>query len=194
MIPLLIKTWVAPRATLHLFDVKFAVLDFQCRGPTVLLGISCLVFEQPLRAATKIHNESASPLTITFLGTDPDSPTLTVPVTFFFRTTGGKLNNNWSLRVQATSGPNMINCPSTIPVDKIRVSCASSSSDNGGTANCAAPFNLSTGLQIIASGTEGTGNANPYDTVINFTFQDSWRYIATNTSCTVNLNYQISAD
>ena len=160
----------------------------------VLGSFFWVVLEQPVLAATKIHNESASPLTITLLGTDPDSPTLTVPVTINFRTTGGNLNNAWSLSVQATSGANMINCPSSIPVDKITVSCASSVSNNGGTANCAAPSNLSTGLQTISSGTEGTGNATPYDTVINFTFQDSWRYIATDTSCTINLNYQIIAD
>src|SRR3990170_3928452 len=90
----------------------------------LLSGVSWLALQQPLFAATKIHNESASPLTITLLGTDPDSPTLTVPVTINFRTTGGNLNNAWSLSVQATSGANMINCPSSIPVDKITVSCA----------------------------------------------------------------------
>ncbi|MBI2819383.1 MAG: hypothetical protein HYX73_05325 [Acidobacteria bacterium] len=174
------------------FGPKF--LGGQIAAAVVLLGIAWLTFEQPLFAVTKIHSVSASPLTITFLGTDPDSPTLTVPATILFRTTGGSTARSWSLSVQAASGPNMINCPSTIPVDKIQVSCVSSISDNDGTAACAAPFNLSTGLQLISSGTEGTGNANPYETVINFTFQDSWRYIATDTSCTVNLNYQIIAD
>ena len=161
----------------------------------VLLGMNWLVFASPLRAATKIHNESATPITLTFLGADPDSPTLSVPVTIFFRTTGGGVNNNWSLSVQAASGPNMINCPSTIPIDTIQVSCVSTLADDGDAiANCAAPFNLTTGLQTISSGTEGAGNARPYETVINFTFQDSWRYIATDTACTVNLNYQIIAD
>jgi hypothetical protein len=159
-----------------------------------LLGIALLALPAPLRGATKVHNEAVSPATITFLGTDPDSPTLTVPVTVFFRTTGGRLTNSWRLSVQAASGSNMLNCPNSIPVDKIQVSCVSAVSDNGGTANCAAPFNLSTGLQTISSGTEGTGNATPYETVINFTFEDSWRYIATDTSCTVTLNYQIIAD
>ena len=160
-----------------------------------LLGIAWLAFSQAVCAATKIHNEVITPATITFLGTDPDSPTLTVPVTVAFRTTGGQVTNNWSLSVQAASGPNMINCPSTIPIDKIEVSCVNAIADDGAAAaNCAAPFNLSTGLQTISSGMEGAGNARPYETVINFIFQDSWRYIATDTSCTVNLNYQIIAD
>lgn len=160
----------------------------------VLIAMYFAVFAAPLPAATKVHNQSASPMSITLIGADPDSPTLTVPVTISFRTTGGRLSNNWSLSVQAASGPNMTNCPSSIPIDKVQVSCTSSVSDNGGTATCAAPFNLSTGLQTISSGTEGTGNAVPYDTVINFTLQDSWRYIATDTACTINLNYQIIAD
>ena len=160
-----------------------------------LCVIAGLALPQPLLAATKIHNELASPVTIIFLGTDPDSPTLTVPVTIYFRTTGGQTNNNWRISLQAASGPNMMNCPSTIPVDRIQVSCVSAIADDGAAiANCAAPFNLSTGLQTISSGTEGAGNARPYETVINFTFQDSWRYIATDTSCSVNLNYQIIAD
>ncbi|MBI4480949.1 MAG: hypothetical protein HY651_13090 [Acidobacteria bacterium] len=148
----------------------------------------------PLFAATRIHDSSATPVTVTFLGIDPDSPTLTVPVTISFRTTGGSTAQSWSLSVQATSGANMTNCPSTIPINKIQVSCVSSSSANGGTASCAAPFNLSTSLQMIASGNEGTGNAVPYLATVNFTLQDSWRYIATNTACTVNLSYQIIAN
>ena len=160
----------------------------------LLTGLWWQAAVQPLFAATKIHNSSATPVTVTFLGIDPDSPTLTVPVTISFRTTGGSTAQSWSLSVQATSGANMANCPSTIPISKIQVSCVSSSSDNGGTASCAAPFNLSTGLQTVASGNEGIGNAVPYATAINFTLQDSWRYIATNTACTVNLSYQIIAN
>jgi hypothetical protein len=33
----------------------------------------------------------------------------------------------------------------------------------------------------------------PYIIIINFTFQDSWRYIATNTPCSVSLTYRIIA-
>ena len=57
-----------------------------------------------------------------------------------------------------------------------------------------APFDLSTTAQTIASGTEGTGNATPYVVTLNFSFQDSWRYIATTSPCTVNLTYQIIAN
>jgi len=154
-----------------------------------------LLSAQPLLAATKIHNQTTTPLTLTFIGADPDTPVLSVPVTVFFRTTGAKVNGTWSLSVQAVSGPNMINCPNAIPVESIRVSCVSAVADDGAEpASCASPFNLSTGLQTVSSGTEGIGNARPYETIINFTFQDSWRYIATDSACTINLNYQIIAD
>ena len=161
----------------------------------LLAGLQWLATEPRLLAATKVHNESATPVTITLVGADPDSPTLTVPVTIFFRTTGGRVGNSWSLSVQSASGPTMLNCPTPIPIDKIQVSCVSTIADDGAAAaTCAAPFNLSTGLQTISSGTEGAGNARPYETVINVTLLDSWRYIATDTSCTINLNYQIIAD
>lgn len=74
------------------------------------------------------------------------------------------------------------------------MTCVSASASNGGTGGCSAPFNLSTGLQTIAGGTEGTGNATPYTVVANFSFQDSWQYIATNSPCTVSLSYQIIAN
>jgi len=159
-----------------------------------LAGALWQVMERTAYSGTQIHSILATPATITFLATDPDSPTLTVPVTVQFRTTGGSNTKAWQLDLQATSGANMVGCPSAIPINKIQVSCVSSSVDNGGTGVCAAPFNLSTGLQPIASGMEGTGNAVPYQVVLNFTFQDSWRYIATNTACSVTLNYQIIAN
>ena len=160
----------------------------------LLCATSAVLAEQRAAAATQIHNQAATPATITFTGTDPDSPNLTVPVTVSFRTTSGSNSKTWSISVQATSGANMNSCPSTIPINKIQVSCVSAASDNGGTAACAAPFNLSTGLQTIASGNEGTGNAVPYTMAVNFALQDSWRYIATNSPCTVTLNYQIIAN
>jgi hypothetical protein len=173
------------------------MVQYLSRRSTVgvlLISLLWQAFERPALAATQIHNQTVSPVTITFLGNDPDSPTLTVPVTVTFRTTAGANNKTWQLDLQATSGANMASCPSTIPVSKVQVSCTSTSVTNGGTGVCGAPFNLSTGLQTIASGFEGTGNATPYTVVINFTFNDSWRYIATNTSCTVSLNYQITAN
>src|SRR3972149_3896293 len=84
-----------------------------------------LSLERPLVAATQIHNQSATPATISFLATDPDSPTLSVPVTVSFRTTGANTTRTWQLDVQATSGANMASCPNAIPVSQIQVSCVS---------------------------------------------------------------------
>jgi hypothetical protein len=150
--------------------------------------------ELPLLAATQIHNQSVTPSALTFLATDPDVPVLTVPATITFRTTAGQTTKTWALNVQASSGANMINCPNPIPVSAVQVRCISVSVANGGNGACSGPFNLSTGLQNLAGGREGTGNAVPYTIVVEFTFQDSWRFIATNSPCTVNLSYQIIAN
>ena len=160
----------------------------------VLMSLSWQSLGRPALAATQIHQQAVSPTTITFTGTDPDSPNLTVPVSLTFRTTAGANNLTWQAAVQATSGANLVGCPNTIPIGKIQVSCSSTSVANGGTGVCSGSFNLSTGLLTIASGLEGTGNATPYTVNLNFTLTDSWRYIATNTSCTVSLNYQITAN
>ena len=153
------------------------------------------MFTLPAFAATQIHSTLVTPATIVFAANDPDTPTVpgNVTATISFRTTGGNLLRSWRVDVQATGGGTMANCPRSIPVSRIRVTCVSATSDNGGTGACNAPFNLSTGLQTVASGTEGTGNAAPYAITVNFSFDDSWQFIATNSPCTVNLSYQIIA-
>lgn len=147
-------------------------------------------------AATRLHNLSVTPATILFAANDPDIPTVpgNVTATIAFRTTGGDNQRSWRVDVQATGGGNLANCPRPVPVSRIRVTCVSATADNGGTGACAAPFNLSNIPQMIAGGTEGTGNASPYAIIVNFSFQDSWQYIATNSPCTVNLSYQILAN
>jgi len=152
-------------------------------------------FTLPVLAATQIHNISVTPATILFAANDPDTPTVpgNVSATINFRTTGGNNLRNWRVDVQAAGGGNLANCPRSIPVSQIRVTCVSATAATGGTGGCAAPFNLSSGSQMVASGTEGSGNASPYAITVNFSFQDSWQYIATNSPCTVTLSYQIIA-
>jgi hypothetical protein len=146
-------------------------------------------------ATTQIHNVSVTPAAITFLANDPDLASVpgSMSGTITFRTTGGALDRTWRVDVQATS-PDLLSCPNTIPISRIRVSCVSATADEGGTGACGSPFSLSTTAQTVASGTEGTKNATPYVVTLNFSFQDSWRYIATTTPCTVNLTYQIIAN
>jgi hypothetical protein len=148
-----------------------------------------------IAATTQIHNASATPAIVTFFANDPDLPFVpaSISATINFRTTGGSPTKAWSLEVQAAGGPNLASCPSTVPINRITAACVSATSDNGGTGSCNAPFTLSSSPQVVASGIEGTGNAVPYIIIINFTFQDSWRYIATNTPCSVSLTYRIIA-
>lgn len=170
------------------------------RSRIVPWSLACALVVQmttlPAFAITKLHNVVATPATIVFAANDPDTPTVpgNVTATISFRTTGGDLLRTWRLDVQATGGGSLANCPRSIPVSRIRVTCVSATADNGGTGVCAAPFNLSTGLQTLANGTEGTGNASPYAITVNFTFEDAWQYIATNSPCVVNLSYQIIAN
>ncbi len=160
---------------------------------TFLIFWQCMTL--PAFAATRIHNEAATPATIMFIASDPDLPTPgSVSATIDFRTTGGRNDRNWRVDMQATSGPNMTNCPNTIPISEVLVTCTSAVSDNGGTASCAAPFALSGSTTTIACGLEGKGNASPYQVVLNFEFQDSWQYIDTGSACAVNLSYQIFAE
>lgn len=154
-------------------------------------------FTRPaLAAATQLHTISATPATILFAANDPDTPIVpgNVSATIAFRTTGGDPTRNWRVDVQATGGGTLANCPRSIPLSQIRVTCVSATAANGGTGACTAPFNLSNSLQMIASGAEGSGNATPYTITVNFSFQDSWQYIATNSPCTVSLSYQIIAN
>ena len=148
-----------------------------------------------LAATTQIHQATATPAIVTFFANDPDAPFVpaSVSATINFRTTGGSPAKAWSLEVQAAGGPNLASCPSTVPINRITAACVSATADDGGTGSCNAPFTLSTSPQVVASGVEGTGNATPYVVIINFTFQDSWRYIATNTPCSVSLTYRIIA-
>lgn len=149
-------------------------------------------------AATSILTQSASPLTITFSANDPDTPTVSgsSSATITFSTNGGKNGNTWTVQVQATTA-NFGSCPSTVPVTQVTVSCASATvGGGGGTGACFPSGTLSTALRTVASGTEGAGGGQTYTVTLNFTFTDSWGYVATPSGapCTISLNYLITAN
>ena len=146
-------------------------------------------------AATSILNPMATPLTITFSANDPDSPSVagSSTATITFRATGGSNARTWNVQVQATT-TNFGSCPSTVAANRVQVTCVSSTvSGGGGTGSCSGPFNLSTALTTVASGTEGNG-ARDYTVNVNFTFLDSWGFIATTAPCSVSLQYLITAN
>lgn len=165
----------------------------------VLVTSVCLHTIAPFaEAATRIHENSITPAIINFVSADPDSGTVlgSSAGTVFFRTTGGSNLRSWTVRVQSTSGSLFAGCPSSIPVNKVTITCTSATAGSDGTGSCGSPITLSTSPQLIASGTEGTGNSTPYNVTYtaSLSITDSWSYIATTTGCTVNLSYEIVAN
>jgi hypothetical protein len=81
-----------------------------------------------------------------------------------------------------------------VPVSAIRVACSSADVSGGaGTGVCAPAFSLSQVPQVLAQGNQGN-NTRTYTVGVNFSFTDSWRYIASNgPSCSLTLTYTIVA-
>jgi len=132
---------------------------------------------------------NVSPATITFSATNPDQAPMdagSAPASITWENLDFN-QGNWSLTVQATSA-GFANCP-TVPVSAVTVSCASASTNSGGSGACAAPFALSTSAQTVASGSQAFLTYS-YSVSINFTLADSWKYIAeTSPSCSLSLSY-----
>lgn len=144
--------------------------------------------------ATNIQIPSATPATITFTASDPDNPSVagSSSATISFRTTGGNSTSTWRVEVQAASA-NFFSCPNAVPATRVIVNCANVSTTRSATGVCSGSVNLSTGFQTIASGLEDNGNVQ-YTIVVNFTFTDSWRFIPGGSSCSLGLNYLITAN
>ncbi|HUP05291.1 MAG TPA: hypothetical protein VMU19_14940 [Bryobacteraceae bacterium] len=160
------------------------------RKPAASAPAPAVVNLQPL---TTTSHMSASPASITFTSTDPDSGAVSgsSTATVTWRVSGGATTRNWTLSLQA-SAVNMTNC-SNVPVSAVKVTCASATySGGGGTGACSSAFNLSNALQTVASGKEGTGNRSATVTV-NFSFTDQWSYVAhTAPACGVALTYSVT--
>jgi hypothetical protein len=97
----------------------------------------------------------------------------------------------WTLSVQADSSA-FLGCPA-VPASAVRAVCSSASvSGGGGSGACSSAFPLSTLSRQVAAGAEGSGN-NSYSVLINYTLAESWRYPASNGSCTLTLTYTVNA-
>jgi len=144
----------------------------------------------PKLSFTSISNAAAAPSAITFPASNPTgSPVVagssSVVVSW---TTTGTFLGSWNLAVSAPAS--FSSCP-WIPVSAVTVSCGSVTGGSGGT--CGGSAALTTGAAQIASGTEGLLVATNYSVSLNFTLQDSWKYIAS-TSCSLSVSYTITAN
>ena len=145
-----------------------------------------------LMAQSQLGPIIATPAAIRFTATDPDQGAVAgTPATITWVTDRGS-NNFWSISVNADRST--LNGCGTVPTSAIRVSCSSATvSGGGGTGTCAAPFSLSGTPQLVAGGREGS-STRTYTVNINFSFTDSWRYIASNgPSCSLTLTYSVNA-
>jgi hypothetical protein len=138
-----------------------------------------------------VHLLSASPGTISFQASNPDSGMVTgsSPASLSWSIQSGSTLKGWTLSVQADSS-SFAGCP-TVPVSAVQVSCGSATAGGGGTGACGGSFPLSTSPGQIAGGAQGDGT-NSYLVSINFTLAESWRYVA-KPSCSITLNYSVNA-
>lgn len=154
--------------------------------PVVPPGKPRAVTIQPL--AGPVLNMTATPSTISFQATNPDSPSDpgSSAATVTWNANGGN-NKSWSLTVRSYSSA-FTGC-ATVPVSAVTVSCSSATITGNGTGTCSAPFALSTTPQQLVSGREGSNNAS-YTITLTFTLTDSWRYIAKlSPQCSLALTY-----
>ena len=143
---------------------------------------------EDLSGTAIVSGLTASPATISFHATDPDRGTVIANSvsTITWTLNGGNADQPWALLIQA-NGTSVSGCP-TIPVSAVTVSCSSAST---GSCNNGS-FPLSSTSQQVAGGSEIPGSST-YTVIINLSLADRWSYIATQSSCTLSLNYIVQA-
>jgi hypothetical protein len=140
---------------------------------------------------------SVTPVSVTFSGTDPDLPLISAssPVTVSFRMSDGKNKDNWSLDVWASSATfTSASCP-LVEAHSVTVTCTEAMvglSGGGGSASCSGPVDLQTSPQTVASGKEDKGDYRPFTVTLALVLNDQWRFRATDTPCTLTLNYRLN--
>ena len=142
--------------------------------------------------ATANFSVYASPSSISFAATNPDSPTVagSATTTVSWTTTSTPANDPWKLQVSSTSS-SFSNCATAIPASAVTITCTSGFNPGPGGFNCGAPATLSTSPVTVASGTlPYAGSSTSFWMTFTFTLTDSWSYIAqTSSSCTLNITY-----
>ena len=144
----------------------------------------------PKLGFTTISNTTITPASITFSATDPTNRPVVSgsSAAVVSWTTTGSFFGTWNLAVSAPAS--FTSCP-TIPISAVTVSCGSVTGGTGGA--CGGSSALSTAGVQMASGTQGLLLAANYSVNLNFTLQDSWKYIASS-SCSLTLTYTITAN
>jgi hypothetical protein len=161
-------------------------------SPEAFSGGRCFAPALGLAFGT-INSLLATPGSINFQASNPNlgSVSGSAPASVSWTVQGGSNLQNWTLSVQADAG-SFSGC-STVPVSAVTASCTGASvSGGGGTGSCSGSLPLSTVAQQVAAGAQGEGSQN-YSVVINYVLAESWRYIATGSSCSLTLTYTVNA-
>jgi hypothetical protein len=164
------------------------VLLAAASGRPVRLPVRPHTISPTARLAGAVTNMTATPATISFQATDPDSPSVSgsSPGSVTWKATG-IIPASWSLTVQAPAAT-FPGCP-TVPVSAVRVTCTGVTVTGGGNGSCSGPVSLSTSAQNLAAGTEGLLNTT-YTVNVTFTLTDSWKYIAQlSPQCSLSISY-----
>jgi hypothetical protein len=165
-------------------------------GPARVVAAATWLGVGTLLAAPQILNFLASPGTISFTSTDPNSAASgSSSATTTFTIKKSKKNAAWSMSV-ATASSTMTNC-SWVAVSDITTTCSSVNITGGGylgTGGCASASSLSTTPAVIASGLQGDGDQS-YTVVANYVLTDRWRHKgAISPACTQTLTYTLAVE
>lgn len=126
-----------------------------------------------------VSNYSVTPSSVTFTSSNPGgSVTGSATATVRFRTT---LNPTFSVYAKAT-GTNFT-CSGTVPISSITLTCSGAS---GVTCQSGSLVLTNSGNGTLVA--TGSGNHNPAQFVVTYTFTDAWNY-QVGTSCTATVNY-----
>ena len=135
---------------------------------------------------------TATPASISFLASDPDSPAVAGnAVASITWQSAGQARQPWTLSIQTGAGT-FESCPA-IPVSAVLVTCSRAAvSGTGGSGLCSAAAALSALPRVVASGDESASSAS-YQVSLSFTLTDSWKYAAEiNPPCTISLTYTVN--
>ena len=137
---------------------------------------------------------TATPATITFSAANPDSPAVAgnaaATITWQVK---GEPHRRWNLSIQSDAA-SFGNCPA-IPVSAVLASCsrAAVNPPGGGSGVCSSTAPLSGSPQVVAAGDQSSAANAFYQVNLNFTFSDSWKYIAQmSPPCTLSLTYTVN--
>ena len=151
---------------------------------------------RPALAAPKplaVSNFTVYPIgSVSFAATDPDSPTVSGSSSITVSGLIGPTTGGESFKLEAYSvNPSFSSCPTAIPVSAVTITCASLFNPGNNAVSCAAPIELSTSKQTVASGTlPDAGSSTSFWVNFTYALTDKWTYIAqTSSSCTLNVTY-----